>query len=150
MIYGGVMIYSGILINCGGSGDDGFDGGDIVDRGPISIENTDRPSLFRTERYFVKSYWVEVGDGFYDVHLGWAETYGGIGRKGQRVFAVSVNGSLPVQIDPFADSGGRNRAYVRVWRDVEARDEQGIDIRFAGKDPMINFIEVTRPGVLVP
>ena len=143
------MIYSGILINCGGAGDDGFDGGNIVDRGPIAIGKTDRPSLFRTERYGVDSYLIEVDDGTYDVHLGFAETYKGIKRKGARVFAVSINDSPPVRIDPYAAAGGWCKAYVRTWRDVEARDGQGIDIRFAGKDPMVNYIEVTRPGVLI-
>ena len=106
------VIYSGILIDCGGPGDDGFDGGHTVDRGPIKISRTDRPALFRTERYDVDSYWIEVPAGEYDVFLGFAETYQGIRRGGQRVFSVSVNDSVPVTVDPFGDTGGRNRASV--------------------------------------
>lgn len=142
------MIYSGILVNCGGIGDDGFDGGSVVNRGPIKISRTERPALFRTERYNVDSYWIEVPPGTYDVYLGFAETYKGITRKGQRVFAVSVNDGPPVQVDPFGDTGGRNRASVRAFMSVEVVGEGGIDIRFAGQTPMINYIEVVRAGVL--
>lgn len=142
------MIYSGILINCGGAGDDGFDGGYTVDRGPIAISKTDRPSLFRTERYGVRSYLVEVDDGLYDVHLGFAETYSGIKGRGQRVFGVSVNGSTELEVDPYANAGGRNKAFVTAFRDVEVKGGGGVDIAFTGSWPMVNYIEVVRAGTL--
>lgn len=142
------MIYSGILINCGGAGDDGFDGGFTVDRGPISISKTDRPNLYRTERYGVRSYLIEVDDGLYDVHLGFAETYSGIKKKGQRVFYVTVNGSPEIEVDPYGNAGGRNKAFVIGFRDVQAKDGGGIDIKFDGSWPMVNYIEVVRAGTL--
>lgn len=142
------MIYSGILINCGGEGDDGFDGGAIVNRGAIKITGTDRPNLFRTERYGVKSYLVEVADGTYDVHLGFAETYSGISKIGGRVFHVAVNGGQPVEVDVYKEAGGRNKAIVRSFRGVEAKDGGGIDVRFVGPWPIINYIEVVRAGTL--
>ena len=146
------MIYSGILVNCGGPGDDGFDGGSTVNRGPIAISRTDRPYLFRTERYGLKSYHVEVPDGIYDVYLGFAETYRGITKKGQRSFYVSVNGLEPALVDPFGDGGGRNRATVRSFMGVVAEGDPifdldaGVSIYFVGRTPLINYIEVVRAG----
>lgn len=142
------MIYSGILINCGGDGDDGYDGGYVAARGPIAIAKTDRPNLYRTERYGVRSYLIEVPYGLYDVHLGFAETWSGIKGSGQRVFGVSVNGSPEIKVDPYAMAGGRNRATRASFGSVEAKDGAGIDIRFTGSWPMVNCIEVVRAGTL--
>jgi len=150
------MIYSGILINCGGPGDDGFDGGSTVYRGNIPIKGTDRPHLFRSERYGPMSYHVEVPAGAYDVYLGFAETYKGIGRKGQRSFYVSVNGSKPVLVDPYGDAGQRNKATVKAFMGIAAKGDDifdldaGISIYFVGRTPLINYIEVVRAGALGP
>lgn len=146
------MIYSGILINCGGPGDDGFDGGSTVNRGKIPITGTDRPWLFYAERYGPMSYHVEVPAGVYDVYIGFAETYKGISRRGQRSFYVSVNGSKPVLVDPFGDAGARNKATVRAFLGVVAEGDSvfdldaGISIYFVGRTPEVNYIEVVRAG----
>lgn len=148
------MIYSGILINCGGPGDDGYDGGSTVYRGNIQIAGTDRPHLFRSERYGPMSYHVEVSTGTYDVYIGFAETYNGISRKGQRSFYVSVNGCKPVLVDPFGDAGSRNKATVRAFMGIEAKGDDifdlssGISIYFVGRTPLVNYIEVVRAGAL--
>lgn len=144
------MIYSGILINCGGPGDDGFDGGSTVNRGNILIKDTDRPWLFRSERYGPMSYHIEVPPGLYDVYIGFAETYNGINRKGQRSFYVSVNGGKPALVDPFGDAGQRNKATVRAFLGVEAKGDDvfqldaGVSVFFSGRTPVVNYIEVVR------
>src|SRR5581483_10803311 len=43
--------------------DNGFDGGETVDRPELQVTGTDRPELYRAERYSMDSYSIKVPNG---------------------------------------------------------------------------------------
>src|SRR5512136_1898804 len=67
--------------------DTGFTGGEILDRGPISVANTKLQGVYRTEHYSMDSFTQAMPNGNYTVKLHFAETYEGISGKGERVFS---------------------------------------------------------------
>lgn len=140
---------SGVLIDCGGPGDAGFSGGQVVDRGKIEIYGTDRPTLYRTERWGLNSYALRLKPGTYDVTVGFAETYDGVKRSGARVFGLRVGGIDLGKVDVFREVGWR-RALVKHAFGVVVGESGELVVEFARDkgDPMVNFIEVTLPGVL--
>lgn len=122
--------------------DDGFDGGDIVDRGDIEIANTKIPSIYRTEHYDMEKFSRKVPNGKYVVKLHFAETYEGIDGPWQRVFSFDVEGREFKDFDVWAKAGGPNRAYVET---VEVAVEDGsLDIVFVRDldNAEINGIEI--------
>ena len=122
--------------------DRGAEGGGIVDRGEIEILGTNDPALYRTERWGMNRYGLEVPAGSYQVFLHFAETYEGITGAGQRVFDVDVEGQLLSNVDVFALAGGARTALV-LESTVDVTDGM-LDIGFLSKiqSPMINAIEV--------
>jgi len=105
------------------------------------IANGDR-ELFRRERWGDFDYSIPVDNGEYDVVLHFAETYHGVTANGERVFSMDVEGRKLNNFDPFAETGGRQRAITKTF-DVTVRDG-AIDLDFTQQiqSPMINAIEI--------
>lgn len=122
--------------------DQGFEGGDVVDRGQVLIANTSNPALYRTERYGQSSFSRKLPNGKYTVKLHFAETFEGITAAGERVFSFKIEGQEFKDFDVFAKAGGANKAYVESVA-VEITDGQ-LDIIFTSniENPEINGIEI--------
>jgi hypothetical protein len=124
--------------------DQGFVGGDVVDRGSdVAIANTKDPAIYRTEHFSMDSFSCKLPNGKYVVKLHFAETFvEGITEPGQRVFSFSVNGREFKDFDVFVKAGGPRRAYIETIN-VEVTDGK-LAIIFTSKadNPEINGIEI--------
>jgi len=122
--------------------DQGFDGGDTVERGDIKVANTKTPSLYQAERYSMNGFSRAVPNGKYTVKLHFAETYEGISAAGERVFSFNVEGHEFKSFDVTAKAGGVMRAYVETV-EVEVKDGK-LDITFTSQveNPQINALEI--------
>jgi hypothetical protein len=123
--------------------DSSFDGGEIVDRGPIAIANTDNPGVYRTEHYVMTGWHKDLPNGKYAVNLHFAETCDHITAVGQRVFHMNVQGIDCRDFDVFKEAGGRDRAVIKTFH-VAVTDGR-LFIRFDRTDkdaPEINGVEV--------
>ncbi len=122
--------------------DQGFDGGDTIDRGDIKVGNTKTPSIYTAERYSMTSFKQTVPNGKYTVKLHFAETYEGIGGVGNRVFTFNVEGHEFKNFDVTAKAGGDMKAYVETV-EVEVKDGK-LDITFTAQveNPQINALEI--------
>jgi len=118
----------------------GHVGGGSAQRGPIKIEGTNSPEIYRTELWGQKSYHITLPNGKYLLRLHWAETYGA-----NRKFDVTIEGETVLKdFNPLKEASGRNKAF---FREFNAQVKDGVlDIEFPhkGNTPMINGIEVTR------
>ena len=72
--------------------DQGFEGGQTIERPDIQIANTKSPDLYRAEHYSMDSFSWPVPNGKYVVKLHFAETFDGITGPGERVFSFNVQG----------------------------------------------------------
>ncbi len=142
-----------LRINTGGSaytdpsgqawmGDSYSLGGSVVDRGPITISNTNNQHIYRSERWGMQGYAVPVPNGTYAVNLHFAETYEGITRAGQRVFSVGVEGVNLGNVDAYGETGGRNRALVKSATVTVNDGTLNIHTTKVTLDGMINGIEI--------
>ena len=122
--------------------DQGFDGGDTVDRGSIEIAGTKSPALYRSEHYSMSAFSCKVPNGKYVVKLHFAETFEEITGPGQRVFSLNVEGHEIKDLDVYAKAGGALRAHVETVN-VDVADGK-LDITFSSKieNPEINAIEI--------
>jgi endoglucanase len=122
--------------------DQGFDGGDTIDRAPLKVANTKTPSIYSAERYSMTGFSRAVPNGKYTVKLHFAETYEGITAVGERVFGFNVEGHDFKDFDVTAKAGGVLRAYVETV-EVEVKDGK-LDIAFRSQveNPEINAIEI--------
>ncbi len=125
--------------------DQGFNGGDTIDRTGIKVANTKTPSIYSAERYSMSGFTWKLPNGKYTVKLHFAETYEGIYGKGERVFSFNVEGKEFKDFDVTAKAGGLLTAYVETVP-VEISDGQ-LDITFTSQieNPEINAIEII-PG----
>jgi hypothetical protein len=122
--------------------DQGFVGGDVIERAGLEIENTENDELYRSERYSMESFSQEVPNGKYEVKLHFAETYEGISGEGQRVFSYTVNGKEFKDFDVWAKAGGAQKAYVETVP-VDVTDGKiSITFSFNVENPQINGIEI--------
>jgi hypothetical protein len=123
--------------------DQGFDGGDTVDRGDdVVIENTKKPTLYRTEHWGMSTFSCKLPNGKYSVKLHFCETFDGITGPGQRVFSFNVEGHQFKNFDVWAKAGGPRKAYVETVN-VDVADGK-LDITFTSDidNPEINAIEI--------
>ncbi len=94
--------------------DQGFDGGQTIERPDIQIANTKSPDLYRAEHYSMNSFSWPVPNGKYLVKLHFAETFDGISGPGQRVFSFNVQGQEFKDFDVWVKAGGPLKAYVET------------------------------------
>jgi endoglucanase len=122
--------------------DQGFNGGDTIDRTGIVVANTKTPSLYTAERYSMSGFSRALPNGKYTVKLHFAETYEGIYAAGERVFSFNVEGKEFKDFDVTAKAGGVMRAYVETV-EVEVADGK-LDITFTTniENPEINALEI--------
>lgn len=122
--------------------DQGFSGGDTIDRTGIKVAGTKTPSLYMAERYGMSGFTRNLPNGKYTVKLHFAETYEGIYGKGERVFSFSVEGREFKDFDVTAKAGGVLTAYVESV-EVEVADGK-LDITFKSniENPEINALEI--------
>lgn len=122
--------------------DQGFEGGQTIERPDIQIANTKSPDLYRAERYSMDSFSWAVPNGKYHVKLHFAETFEGITGPGERVFSFNVQGREFKDFDVWVKAGGAMRAYVETIP-VEVTDGK-IKVTFTPKveNPQICAIEI--------
>ncbi|MGO8674530.1 MAG: malectin [Limisphaerales bacterium] len=122
--------------------DQGFEGGQTIERPDIQIANTKSPDLYRAERYSMDSFSWPAPNGKYAVKLHFAETFDGITGPGQRVFSYNVQGHEFKDFDVWVKAGGALKAYVETVP-IEVTDGK-IKVTFAPKieNPQINAIEI--------
>lgn len=122
--------------------DQGFSGGETIDRTGIRVANTDTPSIYSAERYSMSGFTRALPNGKYTMKLHFAETYEGIYGPGERVFSFVVEGREFKDFDVTAKAGGVMRAYVETIP-VEITDGK-LDITFIPKieNPQINALEI--------
>lgn len=122
--------------------DQGFNGGDTIDRTGIVVANTKTPSIYTAERYSMSGFTWKLANGKYTVKLHFAETYEGIYGKGERVFTFKVEDKEFKDFDVTARAGGVMKAYVET---VEVQVTDGkLDITFTHnvENPEINALEI--------
>jgi len=122
--------------------DQGFEGGQTIERPDIQIANTKSPDLYRAEHYSMDSFSWPVPDGKYLVKLHFAETFDGINGPGERVFSFNVQGREFKDFDVWVKAGGPLKAYVETVP-VEVTDGK-IKITFTPKveNPQVCAIEI--------
>jgi len=122
--------------------DQGFEGGQTIERPDIQIANTKSPDLYRSEHYSMDSFSWPVPNGKYTVKLHFAETFEGITGPGQRVFSFNVQGKEFKDFDVWVKAGGPLKAYVETVP-VEVTDGK-IKVTFTPKveNPQICAIEI--------
>jgi hypothetical protein len=124
------------------SADQGFDGGDTIERPDITIANTKDPALYQSEHYGMDGFSCKLPNGKYTAKLHFAETFEGITGPGERVFSFNVQGHEFKDFDVWAKAGGPNRAYVET---VPVEVTNGVfNITFTSnvENPQINAIEI--------
>jgi len=122
--------------------DQGFEGGDTVERADLEIANTKDAAIYRSEHYSMNSFTQKLPNGKYTVKLHFCETYEGIEGAGQRVFSFNVQGREFKDFDVWVKAGGPRRAYVETVP-VEITDGKLL-ITFTSnvENPQINGIEI--------
>lgn len=123
--------------------DQGFDGGDTIDRDPdTAIANTHDPALFLTEHYGMNFFSCKIPNGNYTVKLYFAETFEGITGPGQRVFSFNVQGHEFKDFDVWVKAGGPYRACVETVPVEVTNEVFRIDFTSQIENPEINAIEI--------
>jgi len=122
--------------------DQGFEGGQTIERPDIQIANTKSPDLYRAEHYSMDSFSWPVPNGKYVVKLHFAETFDGITGPGERVFSFKVQGREFNDFDVWVKAGGPLKAYVETVP-VEVTDGK-VKVTFTPKveNPQICAIEI--------
>jgi hypothetical protein len=122
--------------------DQAFTGGETIERPDLEIANTKDPIIYRAERYSMTGFSYPVPNGKYIVKLHFCETFEGIAGPGERVFSFNVEGHDFKDFDPWAKTGGHQRAYIETVP-VEVKDGK-LDITFTPnvENPEINGIEI--------
>jgi hypothetical protein len=125
--------------------DQAFTGGETIERPDLEIANTKDPIIYRAERYSMTGFSYPVPNGRYIVKLHFCETFEGIAGPGERVFSFNVEGHDFKDFDPWAKTGGHQRAYIETVP-VEVIDGK-LDVTFTPnvENPEINGIEIL-PG----
>jgi endoglucanase len=123
--------------------DQGFDGGETVDRPDAPITNTKDPGLYQSEHYSMSSFSCKIPNGKYIAKLHFCETFEGITGKGDRVFSYNVQGHPFKDFDVFDKAGGANKAYVETVPVEVTNGVFKIDFISNVENPQINAIEIT-------
>jgi hypothetical protein len=123
--------------------DQGFDGGDTVERPDAPITNTKDPGLYQSEHYSMTSFSCKIPNGKYIAKLHFCETFEGITAKGDRVFSYNVQGHPFKDFDVFDKAGGANKAYVETVPVEVTNGVFKIDFTSNVENPQINAIEIT-------
>ena len=122
--------------------DQGFEGGDVIEREGIAIANTKDAGLYRSEHYSMSSFSCAVPNGKYVAKLHFAETFEGITEAGQRVFSFNVQGHEFKDFDVYGKAGGPNKAYIETVPVEVTNGKFTITFTSNVENPQINAIEL--------
>jgi hypothetical protein len=122
--------------------DQGFDGGDVVERPELAIANTKDQALYQSEHYSMAGFSCKVPNGKYTAKLHFCETFEGITGAGERVFSFNVQGHEFKDFDVFVKAGGAARAYVETVPVEVTNGVFKIDFVSNVENPQINAIEI--------
>jgi alpha-L-arabinofuranosidase len=122
--------------------DQGFEGGQTLERPDIQVANTKSPDLYRAEHYSMDSFSWPVPNGKYLVKLHFAETYEGITGPEQRVFSFNVQGREFKDFDVWVKAGGFLKAYVETVPVVVTDDKVKITFTPKVENPQVCAIEI--------
>jgi endoglucanase len=122
--------------------DQGFADGNTADRGDIKIAGTNNPVIYRTEHNRMTSFSQPVPNGQYTVKLHFAETYGNVTQKGQRVFSVKVEDKEIKDLDIVARAGAPSTTLVETVNVTVADGKLDIIFTRGTQNPEINGIEI--------
>jgi endo-1,4-beta-xylanase len=134
--------------------DIGFVGGQTMDRtDSLQITSTDRPELFKTERYFTGpngAYRFKVPNGKCVVRLYFSEDYNGNRSPDARRFTYAVkdgdvNGILVKEVknfSPWAAAGGPAKGYIDSIPLTVTSGQITISFTAQAQSPQINAIEI--------
>ena len=126
--------------------DQGFEGGDTIERADAEIVGTKDQGIYRAERFAMESFSWPLANGKYQVKLHFCETYDGVTGPGERVFSFDVQGQEFKDFDVFKKAGGALKAYVET---VNVQVTNGkLHIKFTSniENPQINGIEIIPVG----
>jgi enterochelin esterase-like enzyme len=126
--------------------DQGFVGGQTIERPEIKIANTKSPDLYRSEHYSMDSFSWPVANGKYEVKLHFAETYEGITGPGERLFSFNVQGKEFKDFDVWVKAGGSLRAYVQAVPVVVTNGVIKVTFTPKVENPQICAIEIIPLG----
>jgi len=127
------------------SAEQGFNGGDVVERDPAPvITGTKDPGMFLSEHYQMDSFSWNLPNGKYIARLFFAETYDAISGPGQRVFSFNVQGHEYKDFDIYARAGGPDRVYTVTVPIEVTNGVFKIDFTTNIENPEINAIEIFR------
>jgi hypothetical protein len=133
------------------AGDTGYDGGEQVDRPDLQVTGTDRPELYRSERYSMDDYSFKVPNGSYDLKLHFSEDYDGITDPTMRVFTYEVKdgdaakGKSVKQVkdfSPWKAAGASAKAYIDTVPIAVTNGRITITFTPQVENPQINAIEI--------
>jgi hypothetical protein len=126
--------------------DQGFEGGDVVERADAEISGTKEQVVYRAEHYSMEGFSWPLDNGKYQVKLHFCETFEGITGPGERVFSFTVQGQEFKDFDVWKKAGGPLKAYVETVN-VEVTDGK-LHIKFMPnvENPEINGIEIIPVG----
>ena len=120
----------------------GFEGGDVIEREGIAIANTKDAGLYQSEHYGMSSFSFSVPNGKYIAKLHFAETFEGITEAGQRVFSFNVQGHEFKDFDVYVKAGGSNKAYIETVPVEVTNGKFTITFTSNVENPQINAIEL--------
>ena len=119
-------------------------GGSTVRRAMKTIEGTQAPDVYLTERWGMDGYRFDLPNGKYTLRLHFAETYEDITGPGRRVFTVTIQGkpALP-NFDVFKAAGGFAKPVIKEFKGLAVTDGKLlIEFTQEPERPEINGIEI--------
>jgi hypothetical protein len=132
------------------SADRWFSGGEAQPATPGRLAYARDATMFRFRRRGSFKYDIPLPEGFYELHLYFAETYFGEendsgGGETSRLFDVRINGETALRnFDVISDAGGSNTADIKVFRNIRPASDGLLHLEFAAvRDlPFVNAIEI--------
>ena len=121
---------------------EGFSGGDAIERPDQTIANTAEPDIYQSEHYGMESFSWPLANGKYLVKLHFCETYDGINGPGQRVFSFNVQGRDFEGFDVWVKAGGPLKADVESVPVEVTNGKLLITFTRNVENPQINGIEI--------
>jgi hypothetical protein len=122
--------------------DQGFKGGDTIERPDLVITGTADPEIYHSEHYSMDSFSWPLANGNYLVKLHFCETFEGITGPGQRVFSFNVQGHEFKDFDVWVKAGGPNHAYIESVPVAITNGVFRVDFTGSVENPEINAIEI--------
>jgi hypothetical protein len=104
------------------------------------VQGTDDPALYlggREGRFRCR---LAVPPGTYELHLYFADTFGG--KEATREVAFTLNGGAPHKLDVVSDAGGAQTATMKVYTDLQPLEDGALHLDFVSDDSFVNALEV--------